>query len=289
MWGKQRSSLAWYAAAAALLLLGVFLLGWGFWFEPSSLRVVRHKIFLARPDAAPLNGLRIAVLSDLHVGAPYIGLDKLDKIVRRTNREKPDLILLTGDYVVNGVVGGTRIPIERVAPLLKALKARLGIYAVIGNHDRWNGAMRVTEALQKAGITVLENRWIIVNDRGRAIYLAGIGDAYSHAAKPKLALSGIPQGQTTLCMTHSPDVFPALSETCTLIVAGHTHGGQVNLPLLGRLIVPSRFGQRYAAGLVHEKGKIMFVSTGIGTSILPVRFRVPPEISILEIHANGKI
>jgi hypothetical protein len=87
-----------------------------------------------------------------------------------------------------------------------------------------------------------------------------------------------------LCFTHSPDVFPDLPKTCLLTIAGHTHGGQVDLPVLGRLIVPSEFGQRYAAGLVHENGRYMFVSTGIGTSIIPVRFRVPPEVSLVKIY-----
>jgi uncharacterized protein len=288
MRGQKRSSLAWYAALASVALLAIFLGGWAFWYEPSSLRVVRHKLFLARADAAPLSGLRIAVLSDIHAGAPYIDNDKLEKIVRQTNRERPDLILLTGDYVVNGVFGGARVPIDQVSPYLKQLHARLGVFAVIGNHDRWNGAMRVTDALQKAGITVLENRWVLVRDRGEAIYLAGIGDAATPAARPKLALSGIPQGQTTLCFTHSPDVFPALPDGCTLVVAGHTHGGQINLPLFERLIVPSRFGRRYAAGLIREGDKTMFVSTGIGTSMIPARFRVPPEITILDIHANDR-
>jgi predicted MPP superfamily phosphohydrolase len=116
------------------------------------------------------------------------------------------------------------------------------------------------------------------------LYLVGIDDAASGHANPAQALRDLPPGHVALCLTHSPDAFPDLPRACLLTIAGHTHGGQVDLPVVGRLIVHSRFGQRFAAGLIHENGRYLFVSTGIGTDVLPVRFRVPPEISILDVR-----
>src|SRR5262249_45517104 len=145
-------------------------------------------------------------------------------------------------------------------------------------------AARVAAVLRKSGIDVLENASTTLSFRGRPIYLVGIGDFYSQGSDPDRALKEVPSGKAALCFTHSPDVFPELPKTCLLTVAAHPHGGQVWLPLAGRLIVPSRYGQRYAAGLVHEDDKYLFVTTGIGTSILAVRFFVPPEISILMVH-----
>ncbi|MDE2181872.1 MAG: metallophosphoesterase [Alphaproteobacteria bacterium] len=281
---RSDSRLTWYGTLAVLLVLLGFLAGYAFWYEPSSLRVVRRRIALPRSGAA-LNQLRIAVIADLHAGSPYIDRCKIETIVRLSNREKPDLVLLAGDFVSSDAFGRHQLSIERVAQLLKPLRARLGVYAVLGNHDRWSNALHIANVLERSGVTVLENRWVIVPDRGRNIYLAGIGDAATHGAKPKLALSGIPEGQPVLCLTHSPDVFPALPVACILTIAAHTHGGQVWLPLLGRPIMPSRYGRRYAAGLIREKGKTLFVSTGIGTTGVPIRLGVPPEVTILDIKA----
>jgi predicted MPP superfamily phosphohydrolase len=226
--------------------------------------------------------LRVAVISDLHAGAPHIDLAKIDKIVAMTNAERPDLILLTGDYSVGRMMGAQRIRIRDIAAHLKPLRARLGVYAVIGNHDRWRDPGRVFRSFPANGIPVLENRSV---DVGR-FWVTGIGDEHTHAADPVRALKRVPKGATALCFTHSPDTFATLSPVCGLTVAGHTHGGQVWLPLLGRpaVMIASDFGQRYAIGVVQENGRTLFVSPGIGTSNLPIRFGVPPEISLLEIR-----
>jgi len=254
-----------------------------FWLEPASLRVVEHGMALQRADAGDIGKLRIAVIGDLHAGSLYIDREKVRRVVALANAAKPDLILLAGDYV-HSTYWSTGVPIEETAAILKDLHAPLGVYAVIGNHDRWQNAARVAAAIRQAGIPVLENQSVAIHDGARTLYLAGIGDFYTQAAYPERALAQVPQGHAALCFTHSPDVFPTLPRTCLLTIAAHTHGGQVALPILGRLIVPSRYGQRYAAGLVHEDGKYLFTSTGIGTSIIPVRFGVPPEISVLNVR-----
>ncbi len=273
----------WRIAWRLSLLVAAALALYAFWIEPSGIRIVRHSVVLDRPDARDVAPLRIAVIGDLHAGAPYIDEDKMRRIVTLTNAAKPDIVLLTGDYVVQRVLGGRHIEIERIAPALQRLHAPLGVFAVLGNHDRWENAGHITAVLESAGIRVLDNKSIAIKRGKSTLYLAGIGDRFSNADNQRLALRDVPPGRAALCFTHSPDVFPELLRTCLLTVAAHTHGGQVWLPVVGRMIVPSKFGQRYAAGLFHEGEKYLFVTTGIGTSILPVRFGVPPEVSVLEV------
>jgi hypothetical protein len=265
-----------------LLLIAAGLAVDGFWLEPSSIKLARYDIAL---EAPALKGLHIAVISDLHAGAPYIDAAKIDRVVAMTNDAKPDLILLTGDYVIQEVAGGHHMPIEEIARHLKTLHARLGVYAVIGNHDRWENAPHIAAGLKAAGIPVLENASAAIPTAQGWLFLVGVGDHRSGASNPVRALRHVPAGTQALCFTHSPDVFPDLPATCALTIAGHTHGGQVWLPLLGRpaVMLESLYGQRYAIGLIREKGRALFVSSGIGTSGLPLRFMVPPEISLLTI------
>lgn len=275
------------------ILLRLFLLAIGaatalglyaFWYEPSSLHLSEYDVALGPDQGFVEEPLRIAVIADLHAGAPFIDEAKIDRVVAITNQAKPDIALLAGDYVIQGVLGGKHIPIETTVRKLRGLSAPLGVFAVIGNHDRWEDEFHIRGVLESAGIRVLENASTEIVHGGGRFYLVGFGDAFTTTPDVTAALANIPREARALCFTHSPDVFPSLPETCALTIAGHTHGGQVWLPFLGRRIVPSRYGERYAAGLVHEDGKILFVSTGIGTSIIPVRFAVPPEISILNVR-----
>src|SRR5262245_2138722 len=259
----------------------VFFALYGFWFEPSRIRVVEHDVSSADGRSILPQPLRIAVIGDLHAGAPYIDEAKVEGVVALTNAARPDLILLAGDYVIRGVIGGEHMPIETIAKTLRGLSAPLGVFAVLGNHDRWENAAHTEKVLTAAGIVVLENK--SVEFARKDLRLVGLSDAYTTIPNLTEAFAEVPDGAHALCFTHSPDVFPDLPATCALTVAAHTHGGQVWLPLIGRPIVPSRFGQRYAAGIVRENGKVLFVSTGVGTSIIPVRFGVMPEVSILNV------
>jgi predicted MPP superfamily phosphohydrolase len=225
------------------------------------------------------------VISDLHGGAPFIDIAKIDRVVAMTNAAKPDLVLLTGDYVIAHVLGGRHMPIETIVARLKGLHAPLGVYAVLGNHDHWEDADNIARVFQQAGIPVLENAHLMLPAPRNAVALVGIGDRSSGAARPRRALAGV--SGTALCFTHSPDIFPRLRPTCALTIAGHTHGGQIWLPFLGRpavAVMASRYGQKYAFGIVREDNKTLFVSSGIGTSGFPLRLGVPPEISLLTIQ-----
>jgi predicted MPP superfamily phosphohydrolase len=265
----------------SLCVLGLGL--WGFWLEPASLRNENYEIDLPNWPAA-CDGIRIAVVADLHVGSPFNGLDKLDRIVDLTLRAQPDLILLAGDYGISGIIGGTNVSPEEIAYGLRPLVAPLGVFAVLGNHDWWTGAARIGRALESVGIPVLEDSSVLVKRNGCAFHLAGLSDYWEGPRNYRTALKNIPPGMPTIALTHNPDAFPEISRPVNLMIAAHTHGGQVYLPLIGRPIVPSKYGQRYAIGHIVENGRHLFVSSGLGTSIIPVRFLVPPEVSLLTIR-----
>lgn len=235
---------------------------------------------------AATGDLRIAVLADLHTGSPHNDLEKLQEVVRATNRAHPDLVLLAGDFVIQGVVGGHFVEPEASARVLRSLQAPLGVYAVLGNHDWWLEGARVRKALEDEGIPVLEDRAIPLLFNRRPFWLAGVSDFWEAAHDVRRALTGVDEASPVIVVTHNPDVFPEIPDRVTLTIAGHTHGGQVVAPGLGRPVVPSQFGERYAIGHIVEGGRHLFVSTGIGTSILPVRFRVPPEISMIILRSG---
>lgn len=255
------------------------------WRELSSIRVKEYRVGI--PNWRPsIQGLRVAVLADLHVGSPLNGLDNLRRVVQLTNAAKPDIILLPGDFVIHRMIGATFVPPDQIAAELAVLTAPLGVFGAMGNNDRSFDPGGVANAFAEKGIRLLEDEAAeVVSSRGR-FWLVGISDWWTGPHDVRKALAKVPPQAPLLIFTHNPDVFPTLPDGFSLTVAGHTHGGQVNVPLLGRLVVPSRYGRRFAAGHVVENGLHLFVSTGIGTSIMPLRFRVPPEITVLILSSE---
>lgn len=278
--GHRRFRWALRAAIALALTLAV----WSFWWEPSTLRIV-HRTLDIHPWHPEHSGLKLAVLSDLHVGAPYMSLDRLRTVVAGVNSERPDLVVILGDFVIEGVLGGRFVDPEPIALELGKLEAPLGVAAVLGNHDWWFDGERIRRAMESNGVAVLEARHLAVSYRGKSFWLSGIPDLWTRSERVAAALEAIPADDPAIVLTHNPDIFPQVPERASLTLGGHTHGGQVNLPLLGRLVVPSQFGSRYAYGLVEEDEKRLFVTGGVGTSIMPVRFRVPPEIAMLTLRS----
>lgn len=279
-WGR-----VWLRIVTGIFVSAVLAGYWGFVVEPASLHDVTYRLTLPRwPEAC--QGLQVAVLADLHTGSPFNGLAKLDKIVALTQDAKPDLVLLAGDYVIDGVKGGRFVAPREIAARLATLRAPLGTYAVLGNHDWWNGAGEVRRAFENAGIPVLDDRAIPLTKGACRFWLAGFGDLWESKPDVRHALREVSAGAAVLAFTHNPDLFPAVPASVSLTVAGHTHGGQVRVPFLGPVIIPSRHGRRYAQGHIVEQGRNLFVSSGLGTSILPVRFLVPPEVSRLYLYSE---
>jgi len=272
-------------ALLLLVLLIVSCLVWGFFIEPNRLVVNQQSIQI---DTWPkeLSGLRIALIADLHTGGWFIDENKLRLIVDRTNQLNPDLVVLLGDYVAPNSWHSRRVEPEITAGVLKDLRAPLGVYAVLGNHDWWYNGAKVRRAFEQNGIPVLEDEVVEIRWRDKSFWLAGLADLWTRPQQIDETIAKAPPGSTMIALTHNPDIFPRLPPNVPLLLAAHTHGGQVSIPLIGTPIVPSRFGSKYTAGHVFENGHHMFVTTGIGTSILPVRFRVPPEIVVLTVKSK---
>jgi predicted MPP superfamily phosphohydrolase len=221
----------------------------------------------------------VAVLSDFHVGSAWNGLGRLQQVVATTNAQQPDLVLLLGDYECNDLLAGTHVGAERWAPVLGQLRAPLGVYAVMGNHDWEIDHHHISSALREANIRLLENVSVEIPAGNTSFWLAGIGDHYSGHDRVHDTLRNVTSGDAVLAMTHSPGVFDLLPQTVNIAVAGHTHGGQVSLPLIG---APGYSGP-YIKGRYAEGEQYRYVTAGLGSSFLPIRMGSPPEIVLLSL------
>ncbi len=272
-----------YLSAPFALLLA--LTAWSFGFEPGWLQ--QRQLTLESPNwSGP--ALSIAVASDFHVGAPHAGLPMVRRVVAGINAAQPDLILLPGDFVIQGILGGEQVLPEAIAEELRSLKAPLGVYATLGNHDWWFDGERVRQALEKVGIKVIENGAVPLATAEGKLWLAGIGDDMTSHAQPDKAFAGVPANARLIVMMHDPANAPSLPHQTAVAFAGHTHGGQVRLPFVGALITPGRAPRQQAYGWIPEVPAPTWVSAGIGTSILPVRFNCPPEYVILRLSGKEK-
>lgn len=268
-------------AAVALLVVPLLLAAWSVFVEPRLLVV--HEVSVATwrwPEGQP--PLRIVALADLHLGAPFIDRAKIETIVAQVNALRPDVIVLLGDYVAHGAIGVRRIDFAEAVPALSGLRARDGVFAVLGNHDRWESGPRIGMLLRQAGVTVLEEDAAQV--AGPAPYwIAGIGDDTTRQPDPLGTVARIPTPDPVIAITHDPAVFADMPDRVALTLAGHTHGGQVYLPFVGALITPGRAPGSWAYGHTVDGGRDMVVTAGIGTSILPIRFNMPPEILLVTL------
>jgi uncharacterized protein len=268
--------------AAALAAAGLVAVE-AAWREPRRLVVRRPVLRLERWPAA-LDGLRVAVVADLHAGAPHFGLRRVEQVVARVNAERPDLVALLGDYVDPNVLLARRLAPEAIARRLGRLRAPLGRLAVLGNHDWREDGERIGRALADAGIRVLEDEAVPLGHDPGAPWVVGLADLRHRRPDPRAAFAAVPEGAPVLALAHDPDLFPLLPARAALVLAGHTHGGQVGLPVVRGLVIPSWWGERYAHGHVVEHGRHLYVSAGVGTSGVPVRLLAPPEVVILELR-----
>ena len=268
-----------------IVLLLAFVVFWAFLVEPNRL-IVREQTIELDNWPHELDGLRIAVISDIHAGSAFIDDKKLRLIVDRTNQLHPDLILLLGDYMASNGRTSRRVAPEVFGAVLKNFSATYGTYSVLGNHDNWYSNAKVRAGLEQNGIKVLDNEVMQIEVRGQPLWLVGLADLWTRPQWIEQTIAQVPEGQTMIALTHNPDIFPNVPQRMPLLLAGHTHGGQVRFPFIGSVVQSSRFGELYERGHVIQNNHHLFVTTGIGTSIVPVRFGVPPEIVLLTLRSK---
>jgi uncharacterized protein len=279
----QRPGPAVSAGVAAAGVAAAAIAWRALWQEPRSERVRERELAVSERWPPALAGMRVALVSDLHAGAPHVGAGRIERLVAAVNAQRPDLVLLLGDYIDPKVRFGSRVAPATVASRLAGLRAPLGVAAVMGNHDWDNEGPEMRAALRAAGIPVLENVAMQMGD----VWVAGVDDTRYREPSIERALRDVPDGAATILLSHDPDVFPHVPDRVALTVSGHLHGGQVGVPLVRRPFIPSRFGERYARGHVVEDGRHLYVTAGFGTTGWPVRLFAPPEIVILRLSAAG--
>jgi predicted MPP superfamily phosphohydrolase len=241
----------------------------------------------APPGWPPGQHLSIAVIADLHAGGPNMGVARICDVVDAANALGCDLIAVMGDYFATHRFVTERVPHPVWAAELARLKAPLGVYTILGNHDWWYDIVGVRRALEAVDLPILENDAVLLGAPGARFWLAGLGDQLAYPLghgrfQGVDDLSGTLAHVTTddpvILLAHEPDIFPTVPDRVTLTLAGHTHGGQIKLPGLPPPWVPSEYGARFAYGHIIERNRHMIVSGGLGCSGVPLRLGVPPEI-----------
>jgi uncharacterized protein len=238
--------------------------------------------------------LKIVIVTDIHACRPWMPPERICSIVETANALGGDIIVVLGDFVsgISERLRSGRVSADEWGPALSGLSAPLGVHAILGNHDWWSDVEAVKGALAEAKIPLYQNRAIKV-EGGEPFWLAGTDSMVAYplgrgrfrgADDLPGTLAQITDDAPAILMAHEPDLFVQVPDRFAVTLSGHTHGGQVWLPFLGRPIIPSAFGQRFAYGQIREGGRDLIVSAGLGCSIAPVRFGVPPELTVVTLR-----
>lgn len=266
-------------ALGVIIILSLLFLGQGYWNATRAPLVRTAQLAIADwpADTPPL---RLVLISDVHVAGPDMPPSRLTTIVAQINALEPDLVLIAGDLVSEKMLATHVYNTPEIVAPYAALKARLGVVAVLGNHDHWFDASGFRSQLPRVGVTLLENQAI---QRGPLV-IGGVDDDYSrHAdiAKTYAAMDALTGPR--IILTHSPDIVPDLPRPVAAVFAGHTHCGQARFPLLGQPVKVSRYGARFNCGLIDDKGQKVIVGAGLGTSGLWARYGAPPDLWLITL------
>lgn len=271
---RRRRRLGW-AALAVLLALAA----WSFYVEPRWL--ARREVAAALPGWQAQRPLRVAVAADWHFSNKALWrvmtVDRARRIVDEINAAAPDLVLLPGDFIADRDYRPANAPTaeDEIAAELARLRAPLGVVAVMGNHDWWHDGDAFIAAFRRRGIAVLENQAMPIP--GTPIWLVGVGDHSTGHSRPARALAALPRGAPAIVLMHDPASLLDMPPVRGLVLAAHTHGGQVYLPFIGAPVVPGAAPRAWAYGWIAHGDNRMYVTSGLGVSILPVRFNMRPE------------
>lgn len=257
------------------------------WFEEN------HRDLIIPDLATSFDGVRVLQLTDFHLGS-QVSTVHVRQVFDRCRRLEPDIIALTGDFVHAGFGS-----IATMGRLLERLRAPLGVFAVLGNHDysvrNALGVRRfptlapaISRMLVDSGITVLHNEHRLLDRDGGQLAVAGVDDLWSREMNVPAALDGLPPTVPRIVLAHNPMTVEHLDgRRCDLMLSGHTHGGQVDLPVVGRALLSKRM-KEYAAGWYDCEGGHLYVNKGVGFTV-PIRFKVRPEIAIFRLKARADL
>lgn len=289
-----------FAITGIAVLLATLCIAYAYFIEPNRLVVNQYELRIKDWNRA-FDGLRVALIADFHAGSNGIDEEKLREIVSMTNEQGVDAVFLLGDYVSRQPDDHSALRMEPavVAENLKGLRAKFGVFVILGNHDEAYGASAIAAEFERVGYNVLNGELAEIKENGgQKVRILGLKDHtnigvwkyFSDDAKKLLAAT---EGTgDVIVLEHSPDVLPiitgelSISRDLKLMFAAHTHGGQVWLPVIGAPVVPSSYGQKFARGHLKDAGLDVFVTSGVGTSIIPVRFMVTPEIAVVTIRSE---
>jgi uncharacterized protein len=264
----------------------------GYSYVEAKSRLVVTPYRIVSPRWTSGQRLSITVIADLHAGGPNMGVERIRGIVDVANGLQSDIVVLLGDYFATHRFVNPVVPHPVWAAELKRLRAPFGVWAILGNHDWWYDVDGVRKALADVNIPLLENQAVPLGKEGNRFWLAGLGDQIAHRighnnfhGEDDLpgTLAQVRTDDPIILLAHEPDILPKVPDRVALTLAGHTHGGQIRIPLIWPWFVPSAYGARYAYGHIVEDHRQMIVSGGLGTSIVPLRLGVPPEIVHVEV------
>ena len=280
----RRQFLRWTAAAGAVALAADSIL-----LEPNRPRILHRDFFLPRwPER--LNGFTVVLLSDFHYD-PYFSIHPLHATIPMVNDLHPDLIVLTGDFVTVPYFGDDRKGALAAAPcarLLRQMTAPHGLWAVLGNHDEATDHRHVTRALQAENIQVLANQSQAIERDGARIWLAGVNDVLSKTADLSKTLRRVPADEAIILLAHEPDFADEAAKfPIDLQLSGHSHGGQIRIPLLPPLYLPA-MARKYVWGTYQVGPLTLYTNAGLGTIGVPMRLNCPPEITLLTLRRATK-
>lgn len=275
-WTERRRVATRRATPLRAMAAGLVQLARAAFAEPYQLAVEQHAIGLRRLPRE-LDGFRIVHLSDIH-HSPFTGRQQVERAIEVANSLQPDIVALTGDYVSH-----EREYVQPCADMLGRLRARRGVYAVLGNHDNWVDAELVTDLFTLAGIRVLNNEGMRFEDRGASFWLAGVQDTMVGLEDLPLALAGSSETEMKLLLAHNPVILRRAARAgVDLVLSGHTHGGQVTWR--SERSASGRVRRRILRGLGRRGETQIYVTRGLGTVVLPVRYGCLPEVSVLTLR-----
>lgn len=269
----------------SLLILFVVLCIDLFFIEPNILLTKSQKLEIPHWNK-DLDGFKIALITDIHLGTKFVDLKKLARIVKIVNSKNPDLIVICGDLDAKSI-SKEKYSTAQIANILKNLKSKHGVIAVMGNHDYVPPSV-VKNIYQKSNIILLENEDYYFSHNAKTLRIVGFKDLWHFKSNPIQVVGMKDKTTPTVVLTHNPDYFPQMPNFVSLTLSGHTHGGEIVLPFIGSFFIPSEYGQRYRNGYIIENNKHLFVSRGVAT-LSGGRFLDPPEINILTLYSQKKI